>query len=142
MFKKIKLLYYKSNRLIGMFNKCSQKLLTELCKSFCATFSCLYFWTQHNKPHFLIFELHTTTYLQFAYKSRISTIHCVNSVYETINHYVSNSSAVYVCKLDASKAFDRVNLLALFEKLHKRSMCPLFLRFLMHSYFNQKMRIN
>ena len=58
--------------------------------------------------------------LQFAYKSQISTIHCVNSVYETINHYVSNSSAVYVCILDASKAFDRVNLLTLFEKLHKR----------------------
>ena len=35
--------------------------------------------------------------LQFAYKSQISTIHCVNSVIETINHYVSNSSAVYVC---------------------------------------------
>ena len=33
--------------------------------------------------------------LQFEYKAQISTIHCVNSVYETINHYVSNSSAVY-----------------------------------------------
>ena len=79
--------------------------------------------------------------LQFAYKSKISTIHCVNSVYETINHYVSNSSAVYVCTLEPSKAFDRVNLLTLFEKQHKRSICPLFLRFLMHSYCNQKMRI-
>ena len=65
--------------------------------------------------------------LQFAYKSQISTIHCVNSVYETINYYISNSSAVYVCTLNASKAFDRVNLLTLFEKLHKRSICPLFL---------------
>ena len=79
--------------------------------------------------------------LHFAYKSKISTIHCVNSVYETINHYVSNSSAVYVCTLDASKAFDRVNLLTVFEKLNKRSICPLFLRFLMHSYCNQKMHI-
>ena len=79
--------------------------------------------------------------LQFAYKSQISTIHCVNSVYETINHYVSNSSAVYVFTLDASKAFDRVNLMTLFEKLHKRSICPLFLRFLMHSYCNKKMHI-
>ena len=48
---------------------------------------------------------------------------------------------MYVCTLDASKAFDRVNLLTLFEKLHKRSICPLFLRFFMHSYCNQKMRI-
>ena len=42
---------------------------------------------------------------------------------------------------DASKAFDRVNLLTLFKKLFERNMCPLFLRFLIHSYCNQKMRI-
>ena len=48
--------------------------------------------------------------LQFAYKLHISTIHCINSVYETINHYVSNSSAVNACTLDASKAFDRVDI--------------------------------
>ena len=34
--------------------------------------------------------------LQFAYKSQIFTIHGVNSVYETITHDVSNSSAVRV----------------------------------------------
>ena len=67
--------------------------------------------------------------LQLTYKSLISTIHCVNSVYETINHYVSNSSAAHVCTLDACKAFNRVNLLTL------------FLRFLIHSYCNQKMFI-
>ena len=32
-------------------------------------------------------------------------------------------------------------MLTLFEKLHKRSICTLFLRFLMHSYCNQKIRI-
>ena len=37
--------------------------------------------------------------------------------------------------------FDRVNLLTLFRKLHNRSMCPLFVRFLIHSYCNQKMRV-
>ena len=80
--------------------------------------------------------------MQFAYKSQISTIHCVNYVCnQNVNHYISNSSAVYVFTLDASKAFDRVNWLTLFEKLHKRSICPLFLRFLMHSYCNQKIRI-
>ena len=35
--------------------------------------------------------------LQLAYKPQISTILCVNSVCKTINHCVSNSSAVYVC---------------------------------------------
>ena len=67
--------------------------------------------------------------LQLTYKSLISTIHCVNSVYETINHYVSNSSAAHVYTLDACKAFNRVNLLTL------------FLRILIHSYRNQKMFI-
>ena len=71
--------------------------------------------------------------LQFAYKSKISAI--------PVNYYINNSGKVYVCTLDASKAFDRVNLLTLFKKLFERNMCPLFLRFLIHSYCNQKMRI-
>ena len=79
--------------------------------------------------------------LQFAYKSKISAIHCVNSVNQTVNHYINNLGKVYVCTLDASKAFDRVNLLTLFKKLFERNMCPLFLRFFIHSYCNQKMRI-
>ena len=79
--------------------------------------------------------------LQFAYKSKISAIHCVNSVNETVNYYINNSGQVYVCTLDASKAFDRVNLLTLFKKLFERNMCPLFLRFLIPSYCNQKMHI-
>ena len=79
--------------------------------------------------------------LQFAYKSKISAIHCVNSINETVNYYINNSGKVYVCTLDASKAFDRVNLLTLFKKLFERNMCPLFLRFLIHSYCNQTMRI-
>ena len=43
--------------------------------------------------------------------------------------------------LNASKAFDRVYLLTLFKKIFERNMCPLFLRCLIHSYCNKKMRI-
>ena len=75
---------------------------------------------------------------KFAYKSKISAIHCVNSVNETVNYYINISGKVYACTLDVSKAFDRVNLLTLFKNLFKRNMCPLFLRFLIHSYCNQK----
>ena len=71
-----------------------------------------------------------TNELQFAYKSKTSTIHCVSSIFETANYYVSSAGAAHVCMLDASKAFDRVNLLTLFRKLHNHSMFPLFLRFL------------
>ena len=43
--------------------------------------------------------------------------------------------------LDASKAFDCVNLLLMHKKLLQRDMCPLFLRFLMNTYCNQQMRV-
>ena len=58
MLRQMRLLYCRSNRLIRMFNKCSQNVLTELCRSFCTTFYCPYFWTQHKKLHFLSFVLH------------------------------------------------------------------------------------
>ena len=46
-----------------------------------------------------------------------------------------------MCTLDASEAFDKVNLLVLFNKLYKKHLCPLTLRILMNSYCSQKMRI-
>ena len=41
--------------------------------------------------------------LQFACKSKISAIHRVNSVNETVNYYINVSGKVYVNTLDASK---------------------------------------
>ena len=35
---------------------------------------------------------------------------CVSSITETVSYYVDNFGQVYVCMLDASKAFDCVNL--------------------------------
>ena len=32
-----------------MFNKCNKHVLIELCRSFCTTFHCPYFWTVHKK---------------------------------------------------------------------------------------------
>ena len=46
-----------------------------------------------------------------------------------------------MCMLDASKAFDRVNLLTLFKTLYSRGMCPIYLRLLMKIYEEQQMRI-
>ena len=43
--------------------------------------------------------------------------------------------------LDASKAFDKVNLLAQFKTLYSRGMCPIYLRLLMKIYEEQQMRI-
>ena len=79
--------------------------------------------------------------LQVAYKSGMSTIQCASVVTETINYYLHNKSDIYMCTIDASKAFDRVNLFVLFNLLRKRNFCPLYLRFLMYSYCNQRMRV-
>ena len=46
-----------------------------------------------------------------------------------------------MCTFDASKAFNKVHLLALFNKLYKKHLCPLTLHLLMNSYYSQKMRI-
>ena len=43
--------------------------------------------------------------------------------------------------LDASKAFDRVNLITLFKKLYMKGLCPMYLRFLMILYRDQTMRV-
>ena len=52
MLRQMRLLYCRSNRLFGMFNKCSKNVLIELCRSFCATFYCPSFWTAYKKATF------------------------------------------------------------------------------------------
>ena len=39
-----------------------------------------------------------TNDLQSACKSQTSTIHCVSSIFETTNYYVSSAGATHVCK--------------------------------------------
>ena len=43
--------------------------------------------------------------------------------------------------LDASKAFDRVDYIKLFDKLIKRGMCPLTIRLLLNMYIQQKLQV-
>ena len=52
MLRQMRLLYCRSNRLFRMFNKCSKYVLIELCRSFCTTFYCPYFWTAYKKTTF------------------------------------------------------------------------------------------
>ena len=85
-------------------------------------------------------NLHSNS-LQFAYKANTSTVQCVYSIIETISYYLDKKSKIFMCTLDASKAFDKVNLLVLFNKLYKKHLCPLTLRILMNSYCSQKMGI-
>ena len=66
--------------------------------------------------------------LQFAYKANTSTVQCVSMVQETISYLINNGSHVVMCMLDASQAFNRVNLLTLLKKLHCKGMCPVYLK--------------
>ena len=62
-----------------------------------------------------IFDSHD---LQFAYNKKTTTVQCVSITKEVINYYVNQKIYVYMYMLDASKAFDRVNLLV--KKLFKK----------------------
>ena len=70
--------------------------------------------------------------LQFGFKKGLSTTQCTNAMLETIDYYNFNKSSVYVLLLDASKAFDRVNYVKLFDELLRRDLSPLVLRLLLY----------
>ena len=55
------------------------------------------------------------------FMSGMSTIQCASVVTETINYYLHNKSDIYICTIDASKAFNRVTLFVLFKLLRKRN---------------------
>ena len=80
-----------------------------------------------------------TSNLQFGFKKKSSPVMCAMTAQEVISHYNSNKNKVFTVLLDASKAFDRVNYITLFEKLLKRQMCPLVMRLLLHTYLEQKL---
>ena len=79
--------------------------------------------------------------LQFGFKPNHSTTMCTYILQETINYYNRNNNSVYVCFLDASKAFDRVEYVMLFKLLLKRGLCPLIVRMLIYMDCNQRIRV-
>ena len=70
-------------------------------------------------------EKFKTSDLQFGFKEKSSTTMCTFMTVETIEYYTGNGSNVHALLLDASKAFDRVNYIKLFNKLLDRGMCPI-----------------
>ena len=55
--------------------------------------------------------------MQFGFKQANSTAHCTHVVKEVIKYYMNNESEVFACTIDMQKAFDRVDLIKLFNKL-------------------------
>ena len=59
---------------------------------------------------------------------------CTWMVIETIDYFLRNNSEVFICKMDMTKVFDKVKHSILFQKLLKRHVPPIILRFLLHAY--------
>ena len=78
---------------------------------------------------------------QFSYKKGHSTELCVWTIKHLTDYYTSKGSPVYLCFLDASKAFDRVNYWKLFTKLHARGAPAHLVNLLVFWYTEQEFRV-
>ena len=78
-----------------------------------------------------------TTDNQFGFKSKHSTDQCLYLLKEVIDYYKSHNSPMFLCFMDASKAFDRVNHWTLFKKLLKKGIPVILLRLIIYWYRSQ-----
>ena len=82
-----------------------------------------------------------TSELQFGYKTKSSTVMCSTALTEIIEYYVRRKTPVYVLLIDASKGFDRVSHIKLFNTLQVHGVCPLIIRVLYNMYINSDMQV-
>ena len=82
---------------------------------------------------------HTNNYKQFGFKKNSSCGHAVFVLNETIKLYKKKKKKIYVCAIDASKAFDKVDRKYLWLKL-KDKVEPYILASLME-YYNDSIAV-
>lgn len=80
----------------------------------------------------------STTDNQFGFKNKLSTELCIYALKQISDYYVDLGSPMYLCFLDASKAFDKINHWILFNKLIDRKFPVLIVRLLVYWYSYQK----
>ena len=78
-----------------------------------------------------------TEHNQFGFKQKHGTDLCNMVLKEAIRSYKSKGSSVFVCFMDASKAFDRVNHKKLFHMLLERNVPSHVVKMLAYWYKNQ-----
>ena len=78
---------------------------------------------------------------QFGFKRRHGTDQGIYVLKEIVSLYTSLKGSVFACFLDATKAFDRVNHVKLFQKLAKRGVPGYIIKLLLFWYLNQTMCI-
>ena len=78
---------------------------------------------------------------QFGFRKNHGTEECIFALKEIVNYYIDRGSSVFVCYLDASKAFDRVNHDLLFYRLINADFPVFAVRLLRHMYSFMSMSI-
>ncbi len=88
----------------------------------------------------LLDKMHDKLYTldnQYGFKAKSGTDMCVFTLKQITDYYLGRSSPVYICYLDASKAFDRINHWTLFSKLIQRNIPYQIIRLMVSWYENQ-----
>lgn len=78
---------------------------------------------------------------QFGFKAKHGTDLCIYALKEIVNKYRDKNSTVFMCFIDASKAFDRVNHAKLFFKMRQRGVPEYIVRILAYWYAHQLMQV-
>ena len=86
-------------------------------------------------------EYFQTTDLQYGFKKGHSTSQCTFVLNEVIKYYNNNNTDVNCILLDASKAFDRVEYVKMFNLLLSNGLSVLYCRFLAVLYTNQTLSV-
>lgn len=86
-------------------------------------------------------DILSTSHSQFGFKAKHSTTQCTYVLNEIVDYYNSRQTPVYATLLDASRAFDRVHFVKMFQLLIQRGICPALVKFLICMYTQQSLKV-